>query len=457
MTKHIAPRRFGLRAQCLGFVALSALCLHSARADSLDDKLTWQGITVYGTVDVGAIHETHGTPLNADYAQGVEEVISKNSANAVTALAPNGESQSKIGLRGVEPITSDLAGVFKLETGFSPLSFHLANSPLALEKNNGVAQDAQTSAGDSSRAGQLFQGGAYAGIQSKTFGTFTGGRQNSLQLDEISAYDPQGGSYAFSLVGNSSVAAGLGDSEDARLDNSIKYAYGDAKSLVRAAVLYKLNGAHTEARNDVQVDVGTTYGPASFDAVWGQVHSAVSLGNLSSSQLKLVPTNYLSATLSDNTAYSFLGKYKLGAATLYGAYEHIDYTNPSDAVATNTLTTTENGYEVIVANKSTTFAHTKTLQVFWAGAKYSVTQQLDLIGAYYHYQQNSYGATVCSNTTASTCSGALDGVSAVADYHWTANFDTYAGLMYYGVRNGLASGYLHNNTFNESIGARFNF
>jgi hypothetical protein len=32
------------------------------------------------------------------------------------------------------------------------------------------------------------------------------------------------------------------------------------------------------------------------------------------------------------------------------------------------------------------------LQVFWTGAKYAVTDTLDVIGAYYHYDQNNFGA-----------------------------------------------------------------
>ena len=32
----------------------------------------------------------------------------------------------------------------------------------------------------------------------------------------------------------------------------------------------------------------------------------------------------------------------------------------------------------------------KVMQVMWTGAKYAVTQNLDVIGAYYHYIQNDY-------------------------------------------------------------------
>ena len=55
------------------------------------------------------------------------------------------------------------------------------------------------------------------------WGTLTFGRQNTLQLDEINAYDAMGGSYAFSPIGYSGKAGGAGDTEDARWTTAIKY------------------------------------------------------------------------------------------------------------------------------------------------------------------------------------------------------------------------------------------
>jgi hypothetical protein len=37
-------------------------------------------------------------------------------------------------------------------------------------------------------------------------------------------------------------------------------------------------------------------------------------------------------------------------------------------------------------------AHDKILQIFWTGAKYAVTCKLDVIVAYYHYNQNNFAA-----------------------------------------------------------------
>ena len=81
----------------------------------------------------------------------------------------------------------------------------------------------QVSSADSSKDGQFFNTAAWGGVSSPTYGTLTYGRQNSLTLDGVIAYDPLAGSGAFSAIGFQGTTAGMGDTENARLDNSIKY------------------------------------------------------------------------------------------------------------------------------------------------------------------------------------------------------------------------------------------
>ena len=81
---------------------------------------------------------------------------------------------------------------------------------------------AQTTGIDTSVAGIPFEQ-SYAGFSSPDFGTLTFGRQNTLLADAISKYDPQGASQAFSLIGLSGLTAGGGDTQDRRLDSSLKY------------------------------------------------------------------------------------------------------------------------------------------------------------------------------------------------------------------------------------------
>jgi hypothetical protein len=66
--------------------------------------LSWYGITVYGTVDMGVTWQSHGALFNGTSAVGQEYLISKNSNRALWGLAPNGLSQSNIGIKGNEPV-----------------------------------------------------------------------------------------------------------------------------------------------------------------------------------------------------------------------------------------------------------------------------------------------------------------------------------------------------------------
>jgi predicted porin len=105
----------------------------------------------------------------------------------------------------------------------------------------------------------------------------------------------------------------------------------------------------------------------------------------------------------------------------------------------------------------------KTFQVMWAGAKYAVTENLDVIGAYYHYIQNSFfgtatgGPAPCFGTEHSQCAGTFDGISAAVDWRFAPKWDLYSGIMFTQVNGGLASGFLQRNNIAPTVGLRFRF
>ena len=414
-------------------------------------SLTWHGITLYGTVDIGVAYLTHGAPLSATYPSGLPFLVQKFSNRSITSVAPNGLSQSKIGLSGVEPIIEGLSGVFKLETGFNPTSGRLSDGPASLVVNNGVPLNRQTMASDSSRAGQAFQGGAYAGLRSTTFGTLTFGRQNTPMADNLQKYDPQAQSLAFSPIGISGVSGGLGDTEDKTLDNTLKYTVGYGAG--RAAILYQFGSAGSIPEGGEEFDLGADVGGLSVDTLYGKIRGAVSAAALNATQNAAAPGT-LAATISDNTGYSVQASYKLKPLKLYAGYEHIEYANPAHPIAADSVDI--GGYVLSTVN-NTAYTHHKELQISWTGVRYSVTPRFDLTVAYYRYDQNSYRAKHCSNTSAASCSGALNDASLVADYRLTGRFDVYAGVDYSSVLDGMAADYLNNTDWAPMIGVRFNF
>jgi predicted porin len=423
-----------------------------------DDGLTWHGITVYGAVDMGLGYETHAAPLSNSAGFGLPYLISKNGNRPYFGAAPNALSGSFVGLKGTEELFPGLSGVFNLQTSFLPTSGRLSDGLGSIVQNNGLSTTAQTTFADSSKDGQALNTAAWAGLSSPTYGTLTYGRQNSLTLDGVIAYDPMSASGAFSVIGFQGATAGMGDTEDARLDNSFKYLVNVGP--YRAAAAAELSSSGDGSRNIVQGQIGATYLGFSFDAIYGHVEDAISsaplpVGFVPTPSLLLNQGNGLVAgTVSDNTGLMLLGRYEAGPIKLYAGYEDILFANPHFPLSAGT--TIIGGYSLGTVN-NTAFANKRDLQVFWTGAKYAVTSDLDLMAAYYHEQQNSFSGNGCSDASLTSCSGQLDAVSLVVDYRFAKRWDAYAGAMYSRAANGLASGFLRTNTVDPTVGARFQF
>ena len=459
--------RCGLVLALAGFAA-SAAQAQTASAPpppppTADDSLTWHGITVYGIVDIGLQYQTHGAPISDYFPAGSSDIVQPNSNKSTFGATPSNLSQSRIGLQGVEPLlVGDWSAVFKLETFFNPQSGDISDGLKSLTQNNGRALANKTTGIDTSVAGQAFQQ-SYAGFSSKTFGTITFGRQNTVLADGIAKYDPNYASQAFSVIGLSGTTAGGGDTQDRRLDSSLKYV-ASFEQLVHFGAQYKFNGANGGSANTAyEVDVGGEYLGASVDAYYTKANSAISVSSLSAAQVALLPglglssDKTLAATISDNTTFSVMGLYNAGILKFFAGYEHIKYANPTTALPVGFDDI--GGYKLGFVN-NTAFPNAKILQVYWAGVRYSPVEALDLVGAYYGYHQNSYGIGAnagCSTNKAGTCSGTLDGFSFDADYRLTKRFDVYAGAMYTGVHDGLSNGYLHTTNINPTMGVRFKF
>jgi predicted porin len=106
----------------------------------------------------------------------------------------------------------------------------------------------------------------------------------------------------------------------------------------------------------------------------------------------------------------------------------------------------------------------KVLQVFWVGARYSLTDSVDVVGAYYHYDQNNFAASAAnlaacnvSSSNKNFCAGSMDAASAMIDWKFAPKWDTYIGTFYSSFDGGLANGYLARNNLATTGGVRFRF
>jgi predicted porin len=489
----------GLLLATLAGVAQAQSTVVTSGSSTEDQSLTWHGITLYGILDLGVSYQTHGAPVSDYFPAGISEPVAKFSNKSVTAVTPNNLSQSRVGLSGNEPLIGDWAGVFRLETWFNPQSGDISDGLKSLAFNNGKSLKNYTTGVDTSVAGQYFTI-SYLGFSSPTYGTITFGRQNTPLADGIAKYDPMGAAQAFSLIGFSGVTAGGGDTEDRRLDQSMKYT---AKfDWLHVGALYQFSGSSGTKNTAVQANLGADFAGFSGDAYFAKKYDAVSSASLSAAQVEgngtaetpglaalcnpppplpgEEPTapqcysvyNSLAGTVSDNTDYSVMGSYKFAPLplTLYGGYEHVTFDNPTNPLSAGTII--EGGY-VLAYVSNTAYNQSKVLEVFWGGAKYSLMPALDVTLSYYGYHQNAYSTEKalagCSTAVSAACSGTENTVGLLFDYRLSKRFDAYAGGFWSEVKDGLASGYLLNSNakgvsvtdtaaaLSTTVGLRFKF
>jgi predicted porin len=455
-----------------------------------DSSLTWKGITLYGVVDIGLQYDTHSAPFSDYFPPSTGALLQKNAYDSPFGVSGNNLSQSRIGLSGNEPLFGDWAGIFRLETFFQPQSGNISDALKSVTLNNGKPINQQSVGADSSIAGQAFGGAAYFGVASPTVGSFTFGRNVTIVADGISKYDPMGAAQAFSVIGWSGTAAGGGDTEDRRLDNSVKYVakYGP----IHLGAMYQFSNASGSANTGVQFQLGAEVAGLSADAYYFKKYNAIAVSSLSAAQVKDITNNCnsdsagtsvppppaaapvrcyaidksVAGTVSDNETYAIMALYNFGSALplkLYAGYEHISFENPRNELPVGTGII--GGYVLAVVN-NTAFNKQKTLQVAWGGLKWAFSPDFDFTAAYYGYKQNNFASTPAAITACNTnkilnsaCDGTLYAISGVLDYKLSKRFDVYFGTFYNGVQDGLANGYLATakNNLATTLGARFRF
>ena len=436
-----------------------------------DCPLSYWGFTFYATVDMGVGYETHGAPFNATMHTGVDELLHKYSYRSLVLPTPNGLSQSQVGVKVKEPLAYGWSVVAEVATGFDPYGFQLANGVGAMAQNNGKSFLDQNANDDSSRAGQWDNSVAYGGFSHPVFGTITAGRQNSLSLDVVNAYDPMGGSYAFSPIGWSGKVPGAGSTEDARMGTGLRYQVQAGN--IRASAMVQLGGyaQNNGSGSDVQFGLGGDFGNLSVDSVYSHITDQVSLGIYNGPIPAGLPSDAFTATLSNTDALMLAGKYAWNQWKFYGGGEFIRYSNPSDPHTGGF--TNIGGYPVFGQSiNSTAFTVPENFFALWTGATYNFNDRLSVTGAYYLYYQPSFthpGDKCSANTavvepgfaplgTASArCAGYENMFSAMVDYRPLKRVDLYAGVFYQRVSGGLATGYLEPDNFAPTVGVRVRF
>jgi predicted porin len=476
-------------------------CASAKEFRGTDCTLSWHGITLYGAYDVGVGWVSHGLPENAYNYEG-ESLVNRNAKQSRFLIAPNNLSQSGLGIKGRVEFLEDWFAVFNASTGINPQSGQLANMAATNTTNNGLPRGSYSITGDGARAGQTLNDEFYGGMSSAPFGTLTFGRQRALGTDAMLAYDPAGGAYSFSYIGYNGTMAGGGDTEDTRWDNAVKYRVTHGP--VHFGAMYKFvdgsggcfsasktwtaatctpEASHNSAYG---LDLGAGYGGFSADVVVQRVDQAISVlnpllgaGSLTQpyqSTLNSINTNPINGAnligtnnteygiVTDNTAVMVAAKYTWDPFRIFGGYEHIRQTNPSNPLGIGA--SAQGGY-ILSGVENDNLDSPKIVQIAWTGVKYAYDGKTDIALSFYHQWQNDFRVpSACPPTSfRASCSGFLNEVSIYADHHFTKRFDSYAGIAYSKVGGGLAIAiphgpgvpYHYDDNVAPTVGARFTF
>jgi predicted porin len=440
-------------------------------------QLAAYGVRIYGTIDAGVGYQTNGSPFDKLAGPGVNYFPGKMNYGGKWLMSPNALSQSNIGVQIKESLGLGWSFVGQLETQFDPMSMTLANSAGSVNENVGKSLFGQTTAGDGGSQGKFYNGLGFAGFSNDTWGTITAGRQNTLMRDAILSYDPMGSSYAFSVLGFFGAWGGGGLTEDGKATTSVKYRVN--VSNWHFGVMGQFGGYDegNGSRGAVYGDIGADYnvGPGIFsaDVTGGYTKDAVTVGltgGVTGNQSGTVPyfvnpntAQSLAATLSDNENIMVSAKYTWDKLKLYAGYEWLHFANPSDPVTSLTEITGAYLCQGCLINGLPTTINTtnftsgdKVLQLFWTGARYSITSSLDVAVAYYHETQNNFSGAACVVAVAgSKCNGTMDAASILLDWQFAPKWDTYIGTQYSQWNGGLANGLLATNNLATTGGVRF--
>ena len=426
--------------------------------DPLPDSLTYKGVTIYGTIDVGYAYQTAGLPLGASFYPGLSWEANGTGLRPISTLVNNAASLSQVGVKFEEALGMGFAAIGKAGTAFDPVAAELADVCKSLVQ---AANGSKTANGDGPLCGQAFNTEVYAGLSNRAYGTLTIGRHASLTNEGAEGYDPNRGSLAFSLIGYAGGAVnGIGGPETAFWDNSVKYTYQYGP--VHASVLYSDGGDDTSLLGyGTGVNAGFTWKGLSIDAYYTKQNAAVTgdLGVTGS-------TNQLWYTIANDEGYSVMGRYAFdlgggfkdegpsGRLTAFAGYVYVDRGNPDKDQSAYQYMSTNGGY--VLSNPTIgaqgKFTTDQILQTAWVGSAYE-TGPWVFTGAWYRENQNNY--VVDTLDPAQTKGGDLDWISGMIVYKFSKHFDVYGGVSWVDVTGGWAAP--QHETTNFATGLRLKF
>lgn len=395
-------------------LALSVLATLTAAARAEDGS-----VELYGVIDEGIAHIDHSASTSPSFIFTLNSFnIPAQSQGGVTAVVSGAASMSRFGIQGREDLGGGASAFFRLESAIDTSTGELGNNGLSVLNN---ANSLTTISGASSINGQFFARAAYAGLSAGDWGSVEFGRTPAFSLEQTAEFDPLHGSGLYSSIGFSgTIGGGLGITENARLDNSIKYEdrLGNASFGVQYKVGQTGDSDASEVGSVLEGMLAYRSGPLSLEGTASQSKNTPALG------FKLF-TNDVSLRVSDTFGYMLTGKYDLTPQAAFElGFERTVQNSPSSSNNWGTQITSYYGMNLAGLVTAKPFATTwggAPIRTIWLGGGYKFTASVKLDVAYYNV--NNGGNNHNDQYT-------IQQLSFMPDYQFSKRFDTYAGLMF---------------------------
>jgi predicted porin len=392
-------------------------------------------LSLYGILDAGVVQMTNAGNISPNFVTGANPTGSNAKYGTVRGMMNGGESQSRWGIKGSEDLGDGNKAFFQLESAFSLDSGNSATS--GLSGSNGVSGAAVTPTrnmvADTSLNGQLFNRNAFIGLSNTDLGAVSFGRQNSLQLEVITAigggYDPVN-AQMFSPINFSGSYGGGGATDNARVDSAIKYANKFGNINVNA--LYGMGGmaAASTARSNAQLNVGYEADAFGIQAAAQQAKdtTSISAGTTGAGATLLAGgPGTVNAQFVNLTSYMLTGRFNATEAlALKAGYERIQISAPSNYLADQSLQTI---YSYTIATSSQFLGAQRNLNVYWVGGNYQFTPKTKLSVGYYDVETPQGTGTGASATGVTTITGSDKYLSAMVEYNLSKMTNVYAAFM----------------------------
>ncbi len=403
-------------------------------------------VTVYGLLDVGIMGQSNSNMLNgstggtsAGYGASSSSSYPKNGNSF--GFMQGGESASRLGFKGMEDIGGGSKVIFTLEQGVNTDNGSQYASGLPGNGKTTVGMGNMSNTGDSSNQGQLFNRGAYAGVENDKWGTLTLGRQQTLMLDNIGGYDPVN-AQQFSPLAFSGQFGGGGTTDNGRANGALKLKekimgfdvnalYAPGGYAGNNGVGTRLEGqigyetakwgiqAITSFQEDATTLSGATYGQV-YTAGAGLVNPNVGTPNAG--------TNQVAATVYNTRSTQLTAKWApMDKLWLKAGFQYQNLGTPSNFqyVSGQPVLPNGSGFSVF------TYQAAQVPQIrntWWLGANYDFTPAIKGSLGYYQQNANQNGTGATSATAATT--GSLNGrttyISAMAEYYLSKRTNLYA-------------------------------